>query len=118
MMDGSISNKSMAQSAINDINYGVAELIDIRMDIAEKCSKVFGAFSQRGDRPETSYNTILEVANEESPAVFYRKEDEVLFNKNGRVKVVSDENNTCEEILMSPNTSDITTPMFSEEMKE
>lgn len=37
------STKSVArsiQSAINDINYGVAELIDMRMDIAEKVGNI------------------------------------------------------------------------------
>ena len=52
-MDIGLSPRSNAQKAINEINYGVSELIDMRMDIAHTMEEVD--------------NSIQEEAFEESP---------------------------------------------------
>ena len=39
-LDKNLSPRSKAQQAINEINYGVSELIDMRMDIANTMEKI------------------------------------------------------------------------------
>lgn len=58
---------SLAQSTINEINYGVAELIDMRMEITEKVALA---------RRNTNFD-IEEEPNEESPSILDRKHIEV-----------------------------------------
>lgn len=40
MLENSLSPRRKAQEAINEINYGVSELIDIRMNITENVQKM------------------------------------------------------------------------------
>lgn len=45
------------QTAINDINYGVAQLIDMRIDIARKTSDALESMNQNNNKSPESRKT-------------------------------------------------------------
>lgn len=74
-LDKNLSPRSKAQEAINEINYGVSELIDMRMDIANSMEQIDDL-----DDEEEDDDRIVEEPLEESPCDNRRMIDIKGFN--------------------------------------